>query len=471
MTNIHTADELNDAITSSRGLVEPAIDALCDVISETTGVVPDRRRVAYVSRFWLMHLCDRMVFDAGGMHGRQQLAIEPSKIANQGLRTRLLGALGSTSAAVRVVDPYLKITAMAELKAALQSRRCMRWASVVTPPQPAAPSLDKRLAIAKSDVAADASSTLRRMIALTAPIDLVEQHHMLASSVMARLDERVRVIYTANAHQSSTMFRHMMYAQRELGSRVLIHQHGGGYGIDEQHLGEDHDIALSDTFYTWGWHRSNEGHRVRALPTAFPSRSSGPPSVPALLMSLPVTSHFYRLQPFLLPSHVTHVVDETINFVNALSDGAALRVRSSGADPFPVDRLRKAGAIVSVDDCREPGALAASRAQLVIHNYLGTSWLETLAMNVPTVCFYDPVIYRPRETARPLFEALLRVGVLHRSGADAARFVNQLKGDPGAWWNSPDVQVARRALVVRHANFSDNWRDVWQAEFERLLAE
>ena len=92
-------------------------------------------------------------------------------------------------------------------------------------------------------------------------------------------------------------------------------------------------------------------------------------------------------------------------------------------------------------------------------------------MNVPTVCFYAPEIYSPREAARPYIDALARVGVIHHSGAEAARFVNQLNGNPSVWWNSAEVQEAREAFVARYANFSDNWLQAWTEEFERLLVE
>jgi putative transferase (TIGR04331 family) len=92
-------------------------------------------------------------------------------------------------------------------------------------------------------------------------------------------------------------------------------------------------------------------------------------------------------------------------------------------------------------------------------------------MNVPTVCFYDPSIFRAREAARPFIDALARVGVIHHSGAEAARFVNDLNGDPSAWWNKPEVQEARESFVARYANFKEDWLPGWIEEFERLLAE
>ena len=188
-------------------------------------------------------------------------------------------------------------------------------------------------------------------------------------------------------------------------------------------------------------------------------------------MSLPVTSHVYRLQPFLMPSHIELCVNETVSFLAGMSNSAPITIRSSGSQSFPMARIPDIRVEVNTDDLSESGTEAAARSTLVIHNYLGTSWLETLAMNVPTICFFNPEIYAPREAARPYVDALARVGVIHHSGADAAKFVNQLNGNPDVWWNSSEVQEARQAFVARYANFSDHWLQAWSEEFERLLAE
>jgi putative transferase (TIGR04331 family) len=331
---------------------------------------------------------------------------------------------------------------------------------------------NRRLAYARSySGSSDVEGELRRAIALSAPLDVVEQHHELADWARSSADEGIKVCYSANAHQASTGYRHHLYEQRHLKSKIVFHQHGGGNGIDELHPGEFHDTTIGDIFYSWGWTREDLGRRIRPLSPALPAHRRSTPESKYLLMSLPATAHFYRLQPFLIPYHIERAIAETTSFASSLEESIQLRLRSSGASAFPLARLENVRASVTVDDLSEPGAMAASRARLVIHNYLGTTWLETLALNVPTVCFYDPRLYEPRESARPYFDMLARVGVLHHSGRDAAKFVNDLHGDPSSWWNSAEVQEAREAFVARYANFSDNWLEAWQTEFESLLAE
>jgi len=473
MRMIHDASQLHAAMLESRALVPVARDVLGEVIHEVTGRSPDAERLEFVSLFWLMHLCDQFVADDGGVDSLDSAARSLAAKSRGDVRARLLSRVSGQGSEVQVVSSYLKVGIWREFAAALRSRGRLSWGRIETPASLRS-TLDtaKREAMAtRASPSSDVRSRLRHRIALSAPEILVEQHHEYARWAEMASPSRFRVVYTANAHQRAASFRYKMFAQRQAGSRLAIHQHGGGYGIDEQHLGEDHDITLGDVFFTWGWTRNDTNQKVRPLPIAFPTHRRNSVNNRYLLMSLPVTSHIYRLQPFLLPSHVESAVAETVAFAGQLTDGIDLCVRSSGSDAFPMSRLEGSRANISSDDLSEPGSLAASRHRLVIHNYLGTSWLETLAMKIPTVCFYDPVIYRPRAAARPFVEALAKVGVIHHSGIEAAKFVNGLNGDPRAWWQSVGVQEAREAFVARYANFSDNWLPAWIEEFERLLAE
>ena len=383
----------------------------------------------------------------------------------------MLSMIGARRAPIRIIDPYLKTTFWDELTGALKGHRRIRWQGTPMPTLSPLVSSHKRLAAATNFARTDGRSRLRCAVALNAPVELVEQHHQLTSWGKQQVDPSARVCYSANAHQSSTELRYLLFEQRLLQSKIVFHQHGGGYGVDEQHPGEFHDILLSDVFYTWGWSRPDLGSRVRPLSAALSTGDTENSTGEYLLMSLPVTSHFYRLQSFLLPSHVVANVTQTVAFMNHLVADTKVCVRSSGLDRFPMQLLRGSSATISIDNSGLSGVSAASRASLVIHNYLGTSWLETLAMNIPTVCFYDPAVFRPRESARPYFELLTRVGVLHHSGAAAARFVNDLQGNPASWWQKSEVQEARETFVARYANFKVDWLPGWLQEFERLLAE
>ena len=505
--------ELTELQRSSRRLFPDALSALVEIASEVSSQRPPPETFARLSKFFLMHFCDQFVYqeffgnekrlpipsavlripfwtstDKSASMSRQH-AIEcaltsgynnPSLVAESetpnapySARRRLLSTIGATSAQVVVVDPYLKCSKLREVAAALKLRRVARWKNT-TELTVSAREIDfsRRLAIVSRDIHRDDRHiVIRRALALTAPVELVEGFNELRAQCMRNQQVHSGLIYTANAYQSSSSFRLWVEHCRERGAQLVTHQHGGGYGIDPIHLGEEFDVSVSDTFYSWGWDATDGGTRVRSLPPAWPDRHTGQPCSEYLLMSLPITTHMYRLQPFLMPSHVADVISQTLALIRELAAPTRLRIRMHQGDALPLSQISTLDATVIIDDLQASGTMAASRAKLVLHNYLSTAWLETLAMNIPTVCFCDPVMYRPRAAAQPFVDALAKVGVIHHSGIEAAKFVNGLNGDPSAWWQSAEVQEAREAFVARYANFSENWLPAWIEEFERLLAE
>ncbi len=158
--------------------------------------------------------------------------------------------------------------------------------------------------------------------------------------------------------------------------------------------------------------------------------------------------------------------DQTVDFVRARESIKDLHIRL-----FPGEYgAQQRNAILSANssaifDNSQNIFSHYSSSRIVFHNYLGTSWLETLGNNIPTICFYDVDAYRFRSDAKPLLEDLVKVGVLHISGLSAAEKANAVEGDVYSWWLSDEVQIARRNFVLQFANFSTDWKQIWQKYF------
>ena len=148
-------------------------------------------------------------------------------------------------------------------------------------------------------------------------------------------------------------------------------------------------------------------------------------------------------------------------------DQVGLITRSTLIQVAPLDAQGKVRVEYTLDVTA--GELVLLKTRDLVYNYIGTSWLETLALDIPTVCFYDPETYSFREEAQPFIDALATVGVLHHSGNSAALFVASLAGDIEKWWNKVKVQEARRNFVEQYANFSPDWKEQWEQEFKVVL--
>lgn len=282
---------------------------------------------------------------------------------------------------------------------------------------------------------------------------------------------RPKVLYTANGLVGHTLFKSLAADWREEGTRILDHQHGGGYGLDRIHALEEYETRVADRFFTWGWRGSSP--KLTPLAAPFSSRKPIAPSGTGRVLlncgSYPKNLYRIHFQP--LPGTIETVIAETRVFVRELSDRPELVVR-----PYMVDfgwnllhTLRQANPGLTLDDLRNSGLVSYGLSSLVVHNYLGTSWLETLAMNIPTVCFYDTSTYAFRDPVQPHIAALSSAGVLHTSGQAAATLVKSVMSDPQGWWQQKEVQDARLAFVRNYANFSGNWAAEWEAEFRQWL--
>ena len=366
-------------------------------------------------------------------------------------------------AEVMICRPYLKIPTPQRLVAAVRTIRQLCWndldievCSAVTP------NLQLRFALANDVDSSEPEDLIRRLLPLTMPLGYAEA----LPDAQTRLHSLrpPRLLYSANANQMHLPYQIASAMWSGKGTTVVSHQHGGHQGLDVVHAGEEYEARASHLHYTFGWsdHRLN----VRPLVTAPPAVNGPMKSDRLLLMTLADSDSTYRLQPFCTPDHVQVVARETRQFLGDLNWSADVVIRGSHSD---VEVLQTQH-FTRIDDLSISGAMSASRAALTVHNYLGMSWLETLALDIPTVCFIPKGIHKFRASAQPFADALIRVGVLHYSGAEAAKFVNSLRGNPTAWWQSAEVQEAREAFVARYANFNDNWLEAWTDEFERLLS-
>jgi putative transferase (TIGR04331 family) len=306
------------------------------------------------------------------------------------------------------------------------------------------------------------------LLPLYLPVILLEAFEDYRKAVLALPLPRPRILFSSNALHFNPTFQILMAEWRREGTHLLYHQHGGGYGLEPDMAVENYEIRVSDKFYSWGWQR--EGTAVLPLSPAMPEAKRNRLNGPVLLNCLDLPRAPYRLMFAPMPGTIDAMHRLTEDFLRGLPDVVKLTIR-----PYPVnygwgavERMYAAAPKARFDTSRV-GLSRFFSASLVIHNYLGTSWLETLGFNIPTVCFFDPAIYIFRDNAQPYIDALRAVGVLHHSGADAARFVSGIAKDIGGWWQKPDVQQARFEFTQHYANFRPDWAMQWEAEFKKWL--
>ena len=319
----------------------------------------------------------------------------------------------------------------------------------------------------------DFAGALRCLLPLCIPGVFLEGHQDFRAQVLALNKPQPRIAYTANGLHTHLTFKFLVAEWREQGTILLCHQHGGGYGMDRVLFIEDFETRVSSLFYSWGWRR--EDRKVQPMSVGIHRAKRSKHSKQILLICTIYPKNFFRLIIHPIPGTIETMIRDTVDFVSTFPDHGNLLIRPHFMDygwNF-LDKLKHVAPNAKYDtgDRRPTSFKRFAQSRLVVHNYLGTSWLETLALNIPTVCFFDPDTYEFRPEAKPYIEALEHVGILHRSGREAARFVCDKLTAIEKWWQQSDVQKARSAFCANYANFSPDWPQQWEAEFKRVLSQ
>lgn len=313
------------------------------------------------------------------------------------------------------------------------------------------------------------TEVLRTLICLYIPVAFLEAFSDLRAEAHSLNLIPPKVIYTANSLHGHMIFKTLAADWKLDGMKILNHQHGGNYGLDKIHAVEDYETRVSDCFFTLGW--LGDSPKQRVLPGAISSRYS--PNIQTsdkiLLNCIAYPANVFRMHFQPMPGTIIDMMGQTASFVRKINGRIKITVRRPpvefGLETIQV--LRQIDNSLAVDDMQHSGIASYLRSALVIHSYLGTSWLETIALNIPTVCFYDSSIYVFRKDALELIDSLKRVGILHESGESAATFVLAVKNCLQSWWNQRDVQDARANFARRYASFSTQWPTLWEEEFKK----
>ena len=94
-------------------------------------------------------------------------------------------------------------------------------------------------------------------------------------------------------------------------------------------------------------------------------------------------------------------------------------------------------------------------SKIVIITYNGTSVLQTLSMNIPTIIFWDPKFWELTDDAHRIFLQLEKNKIFHRSAESAVEFLNKVYDNIDDWWLSDEVQESVDTFCSNYAKKID----------------
>lgn len=302
---------------------------------------------------------------------------------------------------------------------------------------------------------------IRTLIPEQIPVCYLEGYPALLGTV-AKLPwpKNPKVIFTGNRFDTDEIFKAWTAAKVEEGAPYVIGQHGGYYGTARYSPSETHEVATADRYLTWGWTENNSKHYpAAALKVIGLSPGRWNPSGGLLLITV---SGDHPDTPWDQTSGFAKYLEQQFVFIETLSPHINKKaiVRLHAWRRYLTwseeNRWRTHIPDAQLDLGDRPIQLLIGQSRLTVHSYNSTGILETLALNIPTLCFWNTEHWGLRPSAQPYFDRLKQAGVFHDTPESAAAKVAEVWDDVAGWWNRPEVQEARRYFCERFARLPEN---------------
>lgn len=269
--------------------------------------------------------------------------------------------------------------------------------------------------------------------------------------------EHPKFIFTSNNFDTDEIFKVWTGSKVEDGVPYFTGQHGANYGT-HVYFGNSNwpERASADRFFTWGWMGEGSWNNVPAFvfTTIADKTKKFDPKGGGVLIEL----H----QPFMLgPADDYYEFglyqEEQFRFVNALPVEirrqltVRLYVGYKDMAWFDIERWKDQCPDIQIEVGTTAIRKLTARNRLVIHSYDSTGILETLSLNIPTLCFWSGMGDHLLPSAKPYYELLRNAGILADTPEQAAEMLISHWDNISGWWDGKRVQDAREVFCERYA--------------------
>jgi len=279
-----------------------------------------------------------------------------------------------------------------------------------------------------------------------------------------------KFIFTSNNFDSDEVFKVWAANKVKSGVRYIVGQHGNGYGT-HRFFDPTIEEETADNFLTWGWGKVGKKHSAAFMLSQDYDKHQAYDSTGCL--SLMVGDSTVRLQTWDESYEFNRSIQDTELFIASLRPEIrnllVLKAHPSSAfSKWRIDiRWNKLDSEIKRVSEKSSLPDLISKSRLVVHTYDSTGLLKTLAMNVPTIAFWQDGMEHLLESAVPYYELLIEAGIVHFTPESAAQKINEIWNDTEGWWRSAKVQNSREEFTFQFARISQNpIRDL-----KRLLIE
>lgn len=298
------------------------------------------------------------------------------------------------------------------------------------------------------------------------PLDFLENYNDMVKRSAACYPYQPSVIF-AIGWLGNDLMKFWAAKCAEKGSKLVSLQHGGAYGHYDYHTHEELERNNTDIFISYGWIEKN----VIPAPVVLTSelikekRINNTKRDKILWAIIPVGNPYSICLPYFSAQKTSPYIAWQQRFLHAMDYNILnnITIRPKPGHKIP-HHFQSDWKTIKIDNANSKETFFESlhNTKILIVDNLNTTFLYGLALNIPTIIFWDKKFWPIRNNAKPYFKLLHEAKIYHATPESAAEFLNEIADDPTIWWDSKPVQNARKIFCDTYMRTSEHYLKDWK---------
>jgi len=303
----------------------------------------------------------------------------------------------------------------------------------------------------KTSESRDAEQFIRKIISQHIPMLYIEHFQKVSESFTKKtLPSHPTTIFTSNLHMASEQFLLWMSHKALGGTRLVIGQHGGVHGMSKFDSQEfRHEMQMADSYLSWGWQSSTNASVIPSFALINTQcddiRQKNSKKQEKLLLVTDVSYRYPSLSRGMNGTqsvYLHNLFALTEQLTPVVRDNTCVRLYheheyfDNNQQPFWNSRFPT----LNVSTGHTPMKQHREQARIVLCTSIGTTYIETIHRDIPTVIYLDPAISPLKAEHAQIFELMEQSGILHFSAESAAEHINSVWDKVDEWWQSEPVR-------------------------------
>jgi len=279
---------------------------------------------------------------------------------------------------------------------------------------------------------------------------------LLYESAKLKLPKRPLLIFSGSGAETDDVFRAYVAVAKVEGSKYIISQHGGVYGVGGiPNRGEFIEHRVADFWISWGWTKYGFPNVIPGIKMKYPTMKIKPwsPKNRVILFAL---QNYNPSPPLkLMMGEDVNFIMTCKNFLGSIDqnyiDQLILRPHPNHYNFEYVKIISKGYSLSKIKTFYRD----IERAKIFVCASNETMVLEALYFNIPTILILADWNKYVRNDALQYYKILESHGILHFSSESAADKINAIYNSVEEWWYSEKLQADISIFLKRYANKHD----------------